>query len=347
MFSFSLCMIVKNEEKVLRRCLDSLEGLFDEIIIVDTGSEDSTKEIAQEYTDKVYDFAWINDFSAARNFAFSKCSCDYIYSADADEILDTYNRQRFLELKKCLVPEVEIVQMWYLNTDEYGTTENYSKELRPKLYKRLRQFVWIEPVHEAVNLVPVVFDSDIEIIHAPLGDHSGRDFKVFKNAIANGKQLSSKLFGMYSRELAIAGKDEDFYDAEEYFLENVFDGNRSEEERQYCFVILAHVYRLKNEDAEFFKWALKAVVSSPCSEVCIELAKYYYDHEDYNEAIVWYMNAANETEAILDVRAKTVNAYNGLADCYKKLADLYEDSYDSFMEESNNYKKLAENCELL
>ena len=59
MITISLCMIVKNEEKVLARCLDSIADLMDEIIIVDTGSSDNTKEIAKKYTDKIYDFAWI------------------------------------------------------------------------------------------------------------------------------------------------------------------------------------------------------------------------------------------------------------------------------------------------
>ena len=77
MVTISLCMIVKNEEKVLARCLDSVADLVDEIIIVDTGSSDATKEIASRYTDQVYDFAWQDDFAAARNFSFSKASMDY------------------------------------------------------------------------------------------------------------------------------------------------------------------------------------------------------------------------------------------------------------------------------
>ena len=88
MISISMCMIVKNEQDILARCLDSYAGTYDELIIVDTGSTDNTKEIAAHYTDKIYDFEWINDFSAARNFAFSKAGCDYIFSADADEVLD-------------------------------------------------------------------------------------------------------------------------------------------------------------------------------------------------------------------------------------------------------------------
>ena len=72
MITISLCMIVKNEEQVLSRCLDSLAGLMDEIIIVDTGSCDRTREIAARYTDKIYDYIWKDDFADARNFAFSK-----------------------------------------------------------------------------------------------------------------------------------------------------------------------------------------------------------------------------------------------------------------------------------
>ena len=65
--TFSLCMIVKNEEKVLARCLDSICDLMDEIIIVDTGSKDRTKEIASRYTELVYDFAWAGSLRTRRN----------------------------------------------------------------------------------------------------------------------------------------------------------------------------------------------------------------------------------------------------------------------------------------
>lgn len=72
--TISLCMIVRNEEKVLARCLESVRGCVDEIIIVDTGSSDGTKEIAARFTDKIYDFEWIDDFSAARNYSFEQAT---------------------------------------------------------------------------------------------------------------------------------------------------------------------------------------------------------------------------------------------------------------------------------
>ena len=87
MKEISLCMIVKDEEDVIARCLDSVKDLVDEIIIVDTGSTDRTKEIVSKYTDKIYDFEWVNDFSKARNFSFSKATKDYILWLDADDII--------------------------------------------------------------------------------------------------------------------------------------------------------------------------------------------------------------------------------------------------------------------
>ena len=93
--SISLCMIVKNEEDVLARCLDSAAPIADEIIIVDTGSEDKTTEIALSYTDKVYRFKWCDDFAAARNFSFSKATMEYCMWLDADDVITEDNLKLF------------------------------------------------------------------------------------------------------------------------------------------------------------------------------------------------------------------------------------------------------------
>ena len=167
MITVSLCMIVKNEERILARCLDSIADLVDEIIIVDTGSTDATRRIAAGYTDRIYDFEWIGDFSAARNFAFSKAGMEYIYSADADEVMDEENRRAFRLLKETLLPEIDIVQMYYTNQLSHGTIYNFDRELRPKLFKRLRTFQWQGAIHEQVGLQPVIYDSEIEIRHLP------------------------------------------------------------------------------------------------------------------------------------------------------------------------------------
>ena len=172
---------------------------MDEIIIVDTGSTDDTKKIAAEYTPYLYDFEWNNDFAAARNFAFSKATGDYIYSADADEVVDQENQDKLKALKRAMLPEVEIVQMIYVTEQINHPTENFTRDLRPKLFKRLREFTWIEPIHETVNLNPVVYDSDIEIQHRPQGSHSSRDLGVFERIISEQGVLYDSLMGMYLR----------------------------------------------------------------------------------------------------------------------------------------------------
>ncbi|WP_040328485.1 tetratricopeptide repeat-containing glycosyltransferase family 2 protein [Clostridium ihumii] len=87
----SLCMIVKDEEIYIEKCLRSVNKMVDEIIIVDTGSKDKTKEIALKYTDKVYDFKWCDDFARARNFSLSKSLNDWILVLDADEFICDIN----------------------------------------------------------------------------------------------------------------------------------------------------------------------------------------------------------------------------------------------------------------
>jgi tetratricopeptide (TPR) repeat protein len=83
--NLSLCMIVKNERHNLPRCLASVKPYVDEMIIVDTGSEDGTPEIAAEYGAKVKYFEWCDDFAAARNYAISQATGDWILMPDADE----------------------------------------------------------------------------------------------------------------------------------------------------------------------------------------------------------------------------------------------------------------------
>ena len=82
MKTLSLCVIVKDEELTLERLLSTATSFADEIVVVDTGSTDKSKQIAQKYAN-VYDFLWIDDFSAARNYAIKLCTCDLVIWLDA------------------------------------------------------------------------------------------------------------------------------------------------------------------------------------------------------------------------------------------------------------------------
>lgn len=319
MIEISLCMIVKNEEKVLGRCLDSIADLMDEIIIVDTGSTDRTKEIAKKYTEHIYDFEWIDDFSAARNFSFSKATKDYIYAADADEVLDEENRGKFRQLKEAMLPEIEIVQMRYCNQLSHGTAYNFDAEYRPKLYKRQRGFVWIEPVHEMVRLDPVVYDSEIDILHMPEEQHSGRDFLVFQKQIREGARLSKRLHHMYAMELSISGMDEDVLEAEGFFAASAVDPTRSLDEVREAACIVARAARLRGDSHTILKMCLKDLLSEGSSEMCFELGEYFFEKGDYEEAAMWYYNAMNETQSILNIHTSTDWPKERYAQCEQSL----------------------------
>lgn len=332
MVTISLCMIVKNEERVLARCLDSIRDLMDEIIIVDTGSEDRTKEIAAKYTDKLYDYSWTGNFSEARNFSFSKASCDYIYTADADEVLNEENREKFRLLKETLMPEVEIVQMYYGNQLSHGTVYNFDKELRPKLFKRLRTFCWIEPVHETVRLLPVVFDSDIEITHLPEESHTGRDLEIFGKMIEKGQNLSERLTTMYAKELLISGGKKELKRAESYFTRLADGEQTSPEQMKEAVSVVVKAARIRGDFLKMYRYAMKDIASDGVSEVCYELGEYYFSRREYQEAAIWFYNAAYETQSILNIRTSGDMPLTKLADCYEAMG---------FEEQTREYRRAA------
>lgn len=321
MITVSVCMIVKNEESRLRRCLECLKPIADEILIADTGSTDRTKEIAAEFTDQIYDFPWIDDFAAARNFIFSKAKMDYIYTADADEELDAANIRRFRELKAVLLPEIEIVQMHYLNLMEENTAYNARRELRPKLFRRLRTFEWVDPVHETVRLDPIVYDSEIEILHKAEGRHAKRDFAAFQKAIRRGIRLTKKLHGMYAKELFIAGDADDLAEAEPFFSESWRDESRTPDERREAACVLARHYRLSGNTASLFSVILRELPYGYSAELCTEVGAYFFGEGSFSEALCWYNDGIYEAEPIISIFVKGTDSLLRLAECYEKTGD--------------------------
>jgi len=96
----SLCMITKNEEKYLEQCLNSIKDIVDEIIVVDSGSTDKTKEIAKKFKAKIFDFKWSDDFSEARNESLKHATKDWILVLDADETIDKDDLNKIKEIVK-------------------------------------------------------------------------------------------------------------------------------------------------------------------------------------------------------------------------------------------------------
>lgn len=336
MVTISLCMIVKNEEDKLEKCLKSLSGIVDEMIVVDTGSTDRTKEIARKMGARVEHFKWTGDFSDARNFSFSLATCDYIYVADADEEIDEENRQRFFDLKADLgALDIDIVQMYYCNQLAYRTVYNFDRELRPKLFKRARSFVWEDPIHEQVSLEPIVCNSEIEIIHKPTENHAQRDLEAFRRAVSEGRHISKRLHSMYVRELFMAGDDDDFTQAKEFFMASVADHTRSLDEIKEACCVLVHIAVMENDLEALIKYAIKDAITEMSSEMCYELGDYYFRKDDMDEAIVWYYNAAYECSSIIDAQRGGKLPRLALAKCYSRIGN--EEQALDYEKEANDF----------
>lgn len=167
MCTISLCMIVKNEESVLARCLDSVRGIADEIILVDTGSTDATKDIARRYTDKVFDFVWVDDFAAARNVSFGHAGMDYCLWLDADDVIEEADRRRFLELKRTLSPDTDIVMLPY-HTAFDGEGRPTFTYYRERLIRNHPAYRWTGAVHEVIAPAGHIVYGEAAVSHRKL-----------------------------------------------------------------------------------------------------------------------------------------------------------------------------------
>ena len=219
MTTISLCMIVKNEESVLARCLDSVRGIADEIILVDTGSTDATKDVARRYTDKVFDFVWVDDFAAARNVSFGHAGMDYCLWLDADDVIEEADRRRFLELKRTLSPDTDIVMLPY-HTAFDGEGRPTFTYYRERLIRNHPAYRWTGAVHEVIAPAGHIVYGEAAVSHRKLrpGD-PGRNLRIFENLRQSGHILSPREQFYYARELYYHERYQDAAAAFEHFLD--------------------------------------------------------------------------------------------------------------------------------
>ena len=144
----SVCLIVKDEVLTLERCLSSVTGLADELIVVDTGSSDGTPELAERLGARVIHWAWQNDFAAARNVSLAHASGDWILVLDADQALDPSARNVLWHFLWNPPPGLPRCQVQILNHDEQGHRglTNYTSQLFPR-HPRLR---YRHRIHESI-----------------------------------------------------------------------------------------------------------------------------------------------------------------------------------------------------
>lgn len=307
MATISLCMIVKNEEQTLARCLESVAGIPDEIIIVDTGSTDKTKEIARRYTPLLYDFEWVDDFSAARNFSFSKAEMDYCLWLDADDILLPEDHRAFLALKEALLPQTDLVMMKYhIAFDQSGApTFSYFRE---RLIRRLSDLRWSGEIHEAIVPKGNIQYVDIGITHRKIkeGDPD-RNLRIFEKLLKAGKQLEPRQQFYYARELYYHKRWQEAIDIFTAFLE---EGRGWVENNIEACRMIGACYLAMGEERAALQGLLRSLeYDCPRAEICCDIGAHFIRVQGWKRAIYWYRQALS---AIRDDRSGGFV----LPDCY-------------------------------
>lgn len=184
----SVVMIVQNEEVLLSRCLESVKEL-DEIVITDSGSRDRTLEIARQYTDKISEFPWCDNFSKSRNFAKTHATGDWILSIDADEILHDVSKVReavaLAELKGALAVDITLL-----------AEDNNQKTFFPRLFKNCEAVWWEGAIHNHLSVVgEKIGDVRITYGYSPAhNDDPERAFRILKKEVDSRPDAVREMF---------------------------------------------------------------------------------------------------------------------------------------------------------
>jgi len=179
-------MIVRNEAHNLAACLEPVAGLFDEVVIVDTGSCDDTPDIARRFTSNVSSFPWCDDFSAARNATLERSSGDWVFWLDAD---DRFRPEQAVALGRLLGQLTDRPAAYLMDTVCWSRYECEGARLitHPRLFRRHPDLKWSGRVHEQLRPDPVALGyellrSDVQIDHVGYCNDALRQRKLQRDA---------------------------------------------------------------------------------------------------------------------------------------------------------------------
>lgn len=317
-------MIVKNEESTIERCINSVKDIVDEIIIVDTGSTDNTLPLLNKLNITPYKFNWVNDFSLARNYSFSKATKDYILWLDADDILNPNDLNKFKTLKSTLTEDIDSVSMNYILSTNSQNEPTFILK-RNRLVRNSKNFKWIGVVHEYLKVYGNIIHSDISIIHKKEKKHTNRNLLIYEDLINRGNILSPRDMFYYANELfdnhlymdAIK-QYEEFLNANQGWIEDI---------KQAIYKI-SQCYALNNDFENELNTLLRALkYDTPRSDFCCRLGSIFLTKNNFDTAIFWYNCALQNAPSkdfigLLNKDTYTFIPWIQLCICYYKKGDL-------------------------
>lgn len=355
MITISLCMIIKNEEDTLPRCLESVKGIPDEIILIDTGSTDNTIHIAKQWTPNVYRLKWSDSFADARNYSFQKATKDYILWLDADDVLRNEDYQKLVTLKRTLEPSVDMVSMYYhVFFDEYNNITTSTRRYR--LLKRKHNFQWQGRVHEDIIRPENMncYDADIAIVHQKIKnslDSVKRNLSIFENILDKGGELTPNEMLNFAKDLHSMNQYEKAIVWYEKYLSCQYI---SHSHQIFAYQGLAHCYDLMGNAERAIELVLQTLkYGSPQPFMCCRLGEYFFIKKQFKHAIFWYESATKFTDVyscLLDQSAyRTWIPHQQLGICYYELKN-YEKAIKHFqhvLEYKHNHPEIIESIETI
>lgn len=320
----SVCIIAKNEEKYIEECLKKLQPYGFEIVVTDTGSTDRTREIAEKYADKVIDFEWINDFSAAKNFCASQASNNWVLSLDCDEYMESVDL-RILRVQMQQKPkEVGVIRMKNIQlreNDELG----YSVDDLPRLYNR-NFYHYEQPIHE--QLVSIKDNTDelqgflmpMEVIHhgyAISGEEmvkkQERNLEILYEAIR--KEPDNPYFYFQAGcSLQVLKR---FEEAAQMYEKGIFlNPNPARAYVVEMVMSLANVYVEMGRSEEALQLMDQNAATFPTANYCFNHANILLENDQPLKAVVHYLKATMMKDSnMLGERLLT---------CYERIIAIYQ-----------------------
>lgn len=350
--SVALAMIAKNEEQTLGRCLDSVRGCVDEIVVVDTGSTDGTRDIAARYTDRIFSFPWADNFAEARQYAFGQATCDWVFWLDADdEVTGAGDIRRLTEEA---APDVGGFCWRYIcDRDRWGnSTCDFWRE---RLVRNDGSFRWQGRVHETLLacrewLMP---QTDLVVVehHSPSGRGVSRGQRNLRLLLRDYEESagspSPRLLFYLGKEYACCGE----VDAAVEMLQRCVDKSAWDDERYLACLELSALLRRNERYEKAVDADLQALKVCPhWPNAYFSLAQTYYFLQDWHKVVHWcevgrampepetihfmdrtayrygwiiyYANALFHVGAPEEARAWTLRALNHCPDDEQHLANL-------------------------
>ncbi|MDU5111727.1 MAG: glycosyltransferase, partial [Clostridium sp.] len=210
--TLSLCMIVKNEEKYIDKSINSVKDIVDEIIIVDTGSTDSTLDILKNYNVKLYNYKWENDFASARNYAINKAKSNWIIFLDADEILDQSSKNTLIKyIESTPFDGCHFVIYNYRSENQNDFTIHYAF----RLFRNNKGYHYKGKIHEQIfndnykNITSKFSNEEIILHHYGYSieilqkkDKRSRNIPILLDSLKDNPEDSFNLFNLGNEYLA-------------------------------------------------------------------------------------------------------------------------------------------------